>query len=201
MVPPEGVMESWQGTGRLCELCQGSVQPWPRRCAALGCPGRSALHSLACISSCWTASEGNWYCLSRGSRKRHNEPNSDEPKSHEPNSHEPKSHEPKSVPPVVAQAQWELADGRPARRPELSCPALFWWWTPRLLLWLAWESSEAVTQKSPSSLLLRKFGKLTAAKIRAMKVPSAVQSHGANLTGLTQSEHPWSALSRSWPAV
>lgn len=50
-----------------------------------------------------------------------------------------------------------VADGHPARTAELSCPALFWRWTPHLLLWLVWESTEAVTQKSPSSLLLRKF--------------------------------------------
>lgn len=69
--------------------------------------------------------------FSKGSRERHNEP--------------------KSVPPVMAQPQWEPPDGHPACGPELSCPTLFWWWTLHLLLWLVWESCEAVTQKSPSS--------------------------------------------------
>lgn len=199
MVPPAVVGESWRATRRLREQSQ-RLFVWAavlKPCGPGGRAGRrgkSALQRLAHLSSCWSppSSKGNRcsLSLSKASGERHKET--------------------KSVPPVAAQpaaaqrsarAGGSGADGRPVRGAAafVSGPVLSPR-TVRLLLRLAWESGQAVTQKSPCSLLLRKFSKLSAAKIRDMKVPSAAQSLGANLASLTPPEHPWSAHGGSWPA-
>lgn len=150
--------------------------------------GKSTLQILAHISSYWSSSEGNQQPLSpKGVGKATMRQNACPLQWH-------------SLPQRSARAGGCSADGHPVcGSGAFMSDSIFSRWTLHFLLWLSWQSCEAVTQKSPCSFLLRKLSKLAAVKIRDMKVPSAVQSHGANLTGLPQSEHPRSVHCGSWP--